>query len=288
MGTYYTAHSIEDAQRSLRQSDGSAAVIAGGQELMLDIRRGAMNPGHLVDISDVDELNRVFQTADDIRMGACVTYRELETDPVIRSELPSFVAAVEDIAGPQIRNNGTLGGALCDADPVFDMPAVLLALDASVAATADGETRTVPVSSFYTGHRETALDPDEILTTILVPKPPERSAGAYRSMTPREGDSTVAGVAVRLDFDADGACRLARIGLTNAGDVPARATDAESVLEGERIDDTRIDDAVAVLRAGLDLREDALSSSAYREEVFARLTARAIRDVRDDVVEGHR
>jgi len=283
MQKYYRADSIRDAHRALRDSE-DAEVIAGGQEVMLDLRRGEMSPTTLVDISDVDQLCEITHTEDAVRIGACVTYRDLETDAELRTAIPYFVEAVEDIAGRQVRNYGTLGGALCDADPVFDMPAVLLTLDAGVTARSGDETRTIPVSGFYTGHCDTDLAPEEILTTIRVPKLSPRTGGTYRSMTPRDGDATVAGVAVRLGLDETGLCQTARIGLTSAGAIPTRASDAESVLEGTEIADTQIDAAVSSLRSNLDLLPDPLFSRTYRKTVFTRLTTQAIRDVRTQLL----
>lgn len=285
MGAYYRASSVADAQRTLRNADVYAEVIAGGQELTLDIRRGAVDPSLLVDISEIEELRRIDETDDAFHVGACVTYSDLESDERIEAELPFVTNAVADIAGPPVRNCGTLGGALCDADPVFDMPALLLALDASVRTRSEDGTRSIPLTEFYRGHRETALGPDELLTTIVLPKLPARSGGRYRSMTPRSGDSTVAGVAVRLDLDHAGVCRTARIGLTNAGVVPLRAIAAEALLEDERIDAGRIEAATERLRGGLDLPDDPLVSREYREAVFERLTARTIRDVLDAIAE---
>jgi CO/xanthine dehydrogenase FAD-binding subunit len=279
MERYYTATSVADAHRALREAK-DAAVIAGGQELMLDMRKGERNPEILIDISSIDELREITHTSDAVHVGACVPYRDLETNSILQSRLPVVVTVVEGIAGLQVRNNGPLGGALWDADPVFDLPAVLLTLDADVTADARGDRRQIPLSQFYTGHRETVLGPRELLTSIRIPKPPDGSAGTYRSMTQREGDSTVAGVAVRLETDDSGVCRTARIGLTNAGEVPRRARAAEDELEGAPVTGARIQAAAGELHSNLDLREYPGWSRSYRTTVFERLTARALRDVR--------
>jgi len=284
MESYYKASTVPEAY-DLLQNNTDALLIAGGQELMLDIRHGKTEPDLLVDISEIEELTQITQTTDDIQIGACVTYSDLEQSPLIRSELPYFVEAVEDVAGPQVRHNGTLGGALCDADPVFDMPAVLLTLDATVTAVAGEQSRTIPLAEFFTGYCRTILESDEVLTTISVPKLGDRTAGTYRSMTPREGDSTVVGVAVRLTYDVEGVCEQARIALTNADAVPKRAISAESAIEGTAVTDTAIDAAVEGLRTELDLESDHQMSRAYRENVLVRITTQAIRDVRTDLLE---
>jgi carbon-monoxide dehydrogenase medium subunit len=271
---------VADAYRTLRDADSYAAYIAGGQELMLDIRHGEKSPTLLVDVSEIAPLTTITETEESFEIGACVTYRRLREHGSIETELPFFTAAVEDVGGPQVRNSGTLGGALCDADPVFDMPAVLLSLDASVRTRVGSERRTIPLTEFYRGERRTALGPNELLTTIVVPKLPDAAAGVYRSMTPRAGDSTVAGVAVRLDFDAGGRCETARIGLTNAGVVPTRAHAAESALVGTEVTAADVETAAAALLDDLDLAPSPLSSESYRRRVFERLTRAAIEEVR--------
>jgi len=284
MDSYYKANSVTDAHDVLRKNT-DASLIAGGQELMLDMRHGETEPDLLIDISEIDELTTITETADAIHIGACVTYSELETSTLVSSELPYFVDAVEDIAGPQVRNNGTIGGALCDADPVFDMPTVLLTLDTSLTADAGGESRTVPVSDFFTGYCQTSLDSDEVLTKISVPKIGDQTAGTYRSMTPREGDSTVVGVGVRLTVDGDGICSDARIALTNADVVPKRAISAESVLEGTVVTAADTDRAVEELETALNLDENHQTSRSYRKNVLKRLTGKAIEETRRKVME---
>jgi len=287
MGEYYKAASVEDACRELRGSAGTTTVIAGGQELMLDIREGQTDPTRLVDISEIGTLQTVSEVDNRIEIGACVTYSDVEASPVLAETVPSFVDAVTDIAGPQVRNNGTLGGALCDADPVFDAPPVLLTLDATVEATDGNGSRRIPVSEFFTGRFETALDPGEILTRVTFPRPSEQSAGTYRSMTPRQGDSTVVGVAVRLELDDESVCTTARVGLTNAGDVPLRPRSVETALEGTTVDDGAIDRAVDALRSEIDLPDGTAHSERYRERVLGRLTEQAVRETREKL-EGDR
>jgi len=285
MGEYYKAASVEDACRELRGSAGTTTVIAGGQELMLDIREGQTDPTRLVDISEIGTLQTISEVDDRIEIGACVTYSDVEASLVLAETVPSFVDAVTDIAGPQVRNNGTLGGALCDADPVFDAPPVLLTLDATVEATDGNGSRRIPVSEFFTGRFETALDPGEILTRVTFPRPPEQSAGTYRSMTPRQGDSTVVGVAVRLELDDEGVCTTARVGLTNAGDGPLRPRSVETALEGTTVGDGAIDRAVEALRSEIDLPDGTAHSERYRERVLGRLTEQAVRETREKLEE---
>ena len=280
METYRTVESITEAQQTLANAGSAASVIAGGQEVMLDLRHGAIEPEILVDISEIDELKDISRRSGGLRIGACVTYRQLATNSDIRATFPSLVTAVEDIAGPPIRNNGTIGGAICDADPVFDAPAVLLALDATVTIDGPDRTVTMPLSEFFSADGGTVLSTAELLTSIQLPDRPPQSAATYRSMTPRDGDSTVAGVALCLTFDGD-TCKTARLALTNAGETPERSREAETVLEGTTVEDTDIGAAVETLGESLELRKTERMSHSYREAVFPRLAEQAIREVRD-------
>jgi carbon-monoxide dehydrogenase medium subunit len=137
----------------------------------------------------------------------------------------------------------------------------------------------MPLEKFYRGAGETVLAADEILTDISIPTVAAAGVGTYRSMTPRSGDATVAGVAVRVVCSESGRCSSARIGLTNAGDRPRRATAAESLLEGDHLDSERIGQAASRVRAELSLEPDPLFSTGYREHLFEGLTERALYEV---------
>jgi carbon-monoxide dehydrogenase medium subunit len=279
METYRKVESVTEAQRTLATAEGTASVIAGGQEVMLDLRHGSIDPGILVDISEIEALNEITRESGGVSIGACVTYRQLASNSDIRESFPSLVTAVEEIAGPPVRNHGTLGGAICDADPVFDAPAVLLALDATVTVDGPDSTKTVPLAEFYTADGGTVLSTPELLTSISLPELPPQSTTTYRSMTPRAGDATVAGVAVSLTFDTD-TCTTARLALTNAGPTPVRSRGVESVLEGTAVEDAHVSEAVKTLSAELDLCESETTSRSYREAVFPRLAQQAIRAAR--------
>lgn len=285
MGEYYRASSVSDACTQLRDADGYSEVIAGGQTLMLQLRQGLKDPDLLVDISEIDELGRISEDEDAITIGSSVTYSTLGDSPVIEEEFPFFSDAVSQISGPQVRNQGTLGGGLCYADPALDSPPVLLTLDAEVVLKGPDGERVLPLTDFYTGYYATDLEPEEILTEIIVPKLPNRSGGKYRTMTPRQGDYAVAGVAVRLTMDESGTCESARLALTNGGEIPKRASASESELEGTEITQEAVDESVAVLDESLDLLGDEQTPRSYKETVFKRIARKTIVDVHESITE---
>jgi carbon-monoxide dehydrogenase medium subunit len=283
MGRYYRPDSVDEACERLASADGDATIIAGGQTLTLHLRQGLKDPDELIDISEIGGLAHVTDDGDEVVIGTATTYAELHRNAVVAEELPLLASAMDEIAGPQVRNNGTIGGGLCYADPAVDSPPVLMTYDASVTLVGPDGERTLPVEELYTGYYETALEPAEVLTEVRVPKPADRSAGRYRTMTPRQGDYAVAGVAVRLTVDGDGTCETARVGLTNAGDVPKRARAPEAVLEGSALDREAIDEAVAVLDEDLDLIGDEQIPKSYQETVFKRIAKHVVTGVRDDL-----
>ncbi len=279
MGEYYTADSVEDACLRLRQSDVESEVISGGQTLMLHLRQGFKDPDLLIDISEIEELKGVTDEDNVVVIGSGTTYSELAENTIVRDEFPYFAEAVSEISGPQVRNQGTIGGGICYADPALDTPPVLLTLDAEVRISGPNGERKMALSDFYTGYYATDLDSDEILTRISVPKLPDRSAGMYKTMTPRQGDYAIAGVAVRLTVNETGVCEAVRIALTNGGDVPKRARASEDVLEGQAATRETIDETVSLLDEDLDLLGDEQTPRSYKETVFKRLAKKTVEDV---------
>jgi carbon-monoxide dehydrogenase medium subunit len=279
MGEYKKADTVAGACELLRQRDGTVEVIAGGQTLMLNIRQGLKDPDALVDISGIDRLRGVSENRDTVSIGGATTYAEIADDPVVNRELPVLASAMGEIAGPQVRHNGTIGGGLCYGDPALDTPAVLLSLGAHVVVETADSTREVPISEFYLGYYDTDVGPEEILTDVVVQKPPAGSVGDYRTVTPRENDYAVAGVATRLSFDA-GLCTRARVALTNGGDKPMRVPEAEAAVTDTPMDDDHVEAAGSAVVSALDILDDPQVPKSYRETMFRRVTERSLTDLR--------
>lgn len=277
MDYYYRPDSIRDACEYLEEHE-DAEVIAGGQTLTLLLRQGLVSPSTLVDVGDLDDMIGVIEDDDSVHIGAATTYADLRRSSVVQEAFPSLEMAISEVAGPQVRHNGTLGGGLCYGDPALDTPPVLLTLDASVTLQSVNGERTLLLDEFFTGYYDTALEPGELLVSVDVPRLPSESWGTYLAMAPRQGDYAIAGVAIRLTFD-DQKVETARIGLTNAGDTPMRSTDAEAVLEGSTVDEGSINKAVDSVQESLDVLGDEMTSEWYKETVFRRLAGQALRDV---------
>ncbi len=280
MGEYHVASSVEDALEKLSGCEGRAEIVAGGQTMMLLIRQGLVDPDLLVDISKITEIRGIDEVGEHIEIGAATTYAEIKKNPLIEKEFGFYTRATSEISGPQVRNQGTIGGGLVYGDPALDTPPVLLTLDAELEIQSAQGSRRILLEDFFVDYYETAIEEGEILTKILIPKLPKYSGGKYRAMTPRQGDYAIAGVCVRLTLDENGICTVARVGLTNGGDTPMRSKEAEKILEGTKIEEETIENAVEILGEGLDLIGDVQTPKSYKEIVFKRIARQTIKDVK--------
>ena len=211
-----------------------------------------------------------------LRIGATVTARTLERDPVVCRQYPALAESAAVVGSVQVRNLATVGGNLCNAAPSADMAPPLLALDAEAVIAGPAGERRVPLASFFTGVRRTVLDADELLVELVVPAPASRRGSAYLRHTPRrELDIAVVGVASHITL-ADGVCATARIALAAVAPVPLRATQAEARLEGERITPALIDEASQLAVEAARPISDQRGSAEFRRHLVRVLTRRTL------------
>jgi carbon-monoxide dehydrogenase medium subunit len=227
--------SVDDCLKILAGQGPGAKLVAGGTDLLPQLKNGLLKPGWVVDLSGVADL-RVLETDDGrgLRIGAAVTARELERDRQVRSRYPALAESAALVGSLQIRNLATVGGNLCNAAPSADMAPPLLALDALAVIAGPKGRRRVPLTEFFLGVRRTALAPDELLIELIVKAPAPRSGGCYLRHTPRrELDIAVVGVASEVTL-SDGVCVKAGIALAAVAPIPLRATAAERALRASR------------------------------------------------------
>jgi len=227
---YTRVSSIEEALAAIA-ADDDAKVIAGGQSLLPLMKLRLAQPGTLVDIGRLPEL-RGIERLDDGRLsvGALTTYAELMDSPAIHYGL--LRDALPSIGDVQVRNRGTVGGAVAHADPNSDLPAVLLALDAELVLQSAGGTRTVPANGFFEGPFTTGIRPDELLTRIILPAPLDNAGSAYVSLEQPASGYAMVGVAAVVIVGAGGMIEFAGIGVTGVSDCPYRAAEVEHALVG--------------------------------------------------------
>lgn len=274
--TYAAPASISEAVELLASND-DAKIVAGCQSLGVFLRQRLIEPGLLVGLKRIPELTEIAELPDGgLRIGAMVTQHTLETSGLVRQHAPALADAAALIASPLVRQQGTIGGNLCHADPTGDPPAVLIALGAEVELVSSGGTRRVPVEDFFTDYMETILEPDELLVAIHLPAPGARFGSAYLKHRVRGVDTALVAAGVALTLSDDGkTIRGARIGVAGAGPTPLRARSAESVLVGAVVSRETFAAAGEAAAAESDPLEDTEGSAWYRREMIARYVQRA-------------
>jgi carbon-monoxide dehydrogenase medium subunit len=224
-------NSLEDCLKILAERGAQAKLVAGGTDLLPQMKNGVLRPAVIVDLSGIARVRRV-DNGNGLRIGAAVTARELEVSPALRGAYLAIAESAAMVGSLQVRNLATVGGNLCNAAPSADMAPPLVALEAQAVIAGPGGERRVPMADFFTGVRQTVLAPNEMLVELVVPAPEAHSGGQYLRHTPRrELDIAVVGVASQLTM-ADGRCAKARIALASVAPTPVRATAAERSLEG--------------------------------------------------------
>src|SRR5262249_42749836 len=222
---------------------------------------------HLVDIGRVPGLEYVKEDGGFLKIGAATRQATLERSEVVRARYPVLADAVPLIADPLVRNRGTIGGNVPNADPGSDQPAMMIACGATLVVRGSKGERTIAANKFYTGFYTTALAPDEILTEIRIPAPVARSGGAYVKLKRKVGDFAAAAAAVQVTLDAKGAVERAAIALTNAGPTPLEAGDAARFLVGKTPDEKTIAEAARLAAAKSEPSADRRGSVEYKREM---------------------
>jgi len=287
---YERASTVDEALSLLMEHGADAKLIAGGQSLLPLMKLRLARPDRLIDIGRIESLRGVRQTSDGrLAIGALTTYAQLLDEPTIMG-LALMADALPRIADVQVRNRGTIGGAIAHADPAADMPAVLLALEAEVVArSAHHGERTIPIGEFFDGAFSTALAPDELLTEIRVPAPSGSYGSAYRMLEQPASGFAIAGVAAVIG-QTGGSSRDAeiddvRVAVTGVGEKPFRATSVEDALRGTKLGSAAIGAAVASICDGVSVQSDIHADRAYRSAMAVVMAKRALESARERLFE---
>ena len=268
---------VDDCLKILSERGGDAKLVAGGTDLLPQLKNGVLKPASVVDLSGVPALRALSSAnGDGLRLGAAVTARAIELDPQIRARYASLAESGALVGSVQVRNLATVGGNVCNAAPSADMAPPLLALDAEALIVGPKGERRVPLASFFVGVRKTALAADELLLELIVPSPGPRSGGHYLRHTPRrELDIAVVGVASQLTL-RDGVCGKARIALASVAPTPVRAVAAEAALVGQAITPALIERAAELAIEAARPISDQRGSADYRRHLVRVLTRRTL------------
>ena len=242
---YHAPESIEQALELLQQNADTAKVLAGGQSLVPAMNFRVVQPSMLIDLNRLRAMDFVREE-ECLHIGAMTRERTLEFDGRIASRSPLLHEAAAHIAHPQIRNRGTIGGSIVNADPAAELPVLMLALNARLKALSTAGERWIEAQDFFVGMFTTALTPSEVLVEVEIPYLQPRTGWSFMEVAPRAGDYALMGVAVLLTLDEDGKCRHAKLVYLNAGDGPVDAKEAAQLMTGEVVSDELIHSVAAL------------------------------------------
>ncbi len=275
--SYHKATSIEDA--IAQRAATGARVLAGGTDLIAQMKAGQRAPEHIIDVKSVPELTGLSLSATgELVIGAAASARRLAGEDVIRARHQGLHEALGMIGSLQIQNRASLGGNICNAAPSADSVPPLLCDEAEAEIIGGGKQRRIPLIEIFAGPGRTTLGDDELLAQVILPKPDARSAGAYIRFTPRrEMDIAVVGAAARLSLDGEGRITKARVALASVAPTPVRARAAEACLEGSASSDELFADAARAARGDASPISDTRGSAAYRKDLIAVLVERALK-----------
>jgi CO/xanthine dehydrogenase FAD-binding subunit len=273
---YVRARSLEEALRVKAEFGDDAKFLAGGQSLVPTMNFRLAQPAILIDVNALADLDGLRVHDGALRVGALTRYRTLERDALVAQRLPLVREALPQIAHPQIRNRGTLGGNLAHADPASELPAVVLALGGRLRAQSVRGERWIDVADFFVGALTTALESDEMLTEIALAASPPRTGTCFLEVARRRGDFALIGVAAVVTLAADGTCADARLTYCGAGGTPVTATEAARSLLGRKIVDGDIRSAAAIAERELDPPGNMHAGKAFQRHLAGVLTRRTI------------
>jgi carbon-monoxide dehydrogenase medium subunit len=272
---YVKPATADEAVRALQEGGEDAKVIAGGQSLLPLLRLRLAYPDLLVDVGGLDELRGVTDAGDSLMIGATTTHYQLVHDPLIAAHCGVIAQAAGMVADPAVRHRGTFGGSLAHGDPAGDLPAVALALGATMIARGPGGEREIPASDFFVDYLTTALQPGEILIGVRVPKLGADWGYRYEKFHRTAQAWAIVGVAA-LARRSNGQVAEARVGLTNMGSVPIRAHAVEAAAAGAAATREALNAAAASAADGTEPPADLHGAPDYRRHLARVLTGRAL------------
>ena len=273
---YLAPRGVNQAIALLQQYGEDAKLLAGGQSLVPMMKLRLARPKYLIDLNKIPNLDGIREEQGYIHAGAMTRHVQIEEDPLIKEKIPILSEAARQIADAQVRNRGTLGGSLAEADPSGDWGPVALALQAEMKCVGLKGERRIAAADFFTFAYTNALESHEILTEIIFPIPAPRSCGVYLKLEPVAGAFAIVSVAVQAALDANGVCRGIGIGVTGRGTVPQQATSVENLLQEKKITPGLIEESGRLIQEGAEPIEDMRGSAAYKKKALGAILRRAL------------
>ena len=267
--------SLDSALEALA-GGGGVAPLAGGTNLIVDIRARRERPDRVVGLANVGELCGIEAGAERVTIGARTTVSDLLASPEVAAAAPSLIDASKVFAGQMVRNTATVGGNIACGSPAADLVPPLMSLDAELTLVSKSGTRTVALDEYFLGYKEDARRPDELIAKISWPRLPDNAVNSFYKLARRKGDAiTITGVAVTIAVE-DGKCGMARIALGAVAPVVLRAKQAEALLEGNALTPELIAEAAAMAAGECSPVDDIRASADYRRHTVEALTRRLV------------
>jgi carbon-monoxide dehydrogenase medium subunit len=275
---YSAPTTLPEAVALLAADDGTTRILAGGTDLLIQLRAGTCPARHLVDVKRIAELSRLgWDASGRLRVGAAVPCWRLADDRRVRATFPGLAEAAALIGSTQIQSRATIAGNLCNGSPAADTTPALIALGAVCVAHGAAGRREIAAESFLLAPGRTALQPGELLAEVVVPAPAAGCADCYQRFTPRnEMDIAVVGVAAAVTLGGDGRCTAARIALGAVAPTVLLATDAAAALVGTTLDEAALERAAEAARAIARPISDMRAPAEYRREITGVLVRRVV------------
>jgi aerobic carbon-monoxide dehydrogenase medium subunit len=274
---YEAPATLDEALKLIDANPDGAKILAGGHSLIPAMKLRLAQPAMLVDLGRIKDLAYIRETDDHIVIGAMTTHYQIESSTLLQKICPLLPECAGHIGDVQVRNKGTIGGSVAHSDPAADWPAAIIALSAEMIVMGPGGERTISADDFFVDLLTTALEPNEILREIRVPKPAAPFGHSYQKVRHPASGFAVVGVAVALKLTADGSCEAAGVGLTGVASKAYRASAVEAALKGKPLNEETIAAAAAHATDGVDANSDLYASEEYRRHLAQVYTGRALR-----------
>lgn len=275
---YHEPGSVAEACEMLSRFKGEGKVLAGGTDLLVNLKKNVIKPAHLVSLGKLKELKGVETQDGRVRIGACENVADLAEDEGVRRHFAALASGAGWLGSPLVRNLATIAGNVASARPAADLPPSLVAYGAEAVLEKAGGSRTVPIESLFTGPGTTTLGADELLTAFYLPEPQPSSGCGYQKLGVRESlEISLVNVAAFIALDGpDGAIKAARVVLGSVAPTPIRAPSAESALVGETPSEALFEKAAQAAAGDSRPIDDFRGSAEYRRAMVGVLTRRAL------------
>lgn len=271
---------LDEAVSALGQHGDGAKIIAGGTALVLMLKNRLVTPDYLVSLGRVSGLDAIrYEAGAGLRIGALATIRQAEMSPVVREHFPTLAQTFAKVANVRVRNAATVGGNMSEADYASDPPCVLVGLRARVVASGPGGSREIPAVDFFRDFYETALEPDEIVTEVIVPEASKPARQTYiKYVTRSSEDRPCIGTFAWVDAGADGVCRELRVTLGAVANTPQEFGEAEGLAAGQQLSADLIRQIASYYAEHIDPLTDMRGSAWYRKQMAEVFVRRAIEE----------